>query len=70
MEVRRVDSNGVHRAAEVYEVSELSAEEIGEPSQEFREFVRRLKDFPELNRFTLDEFSREVRRRYSTPDSG
>ena len=67
MEVRQVDSNGVHKAAEVYEVFEMSADEIGEPSQEFRDFVRRLKDFPELNRFTLDDFSQEVRKRYSTP---
>lgn len=64
MTIRQVPDQQNTNVATVYEVTEIAPEEI-QPSENFRRFVQEQKEFPFLNRFTLEDFTNQVREQFA-----
>ena len=49
----------------IYEVTDIAGNDI-RPSASFLAFVQEQKDFPFLNRFTMNDFTNQVREQYAS----
>ena len=52
----------------LYVVGEISADDITPPSEHFLKAIRQLSGFSFLNALTIDEFTKQVRQRFTSVD--
>ncbi len=53
----------------LFEVTDIQAKDISEPSKNFLNLVRQLKGIPSLNTFTADAFAEQVRQHFAANEN-
>jgi hypothetical protein len=61
MKLRKIDTKAEKHLAGLYTVDEISPKDIASPSENFLKVSRNLRSFS-LNRFTIGEFNKELKR--------